>query len=162
MSGELPIWQPSAERIAAANLTRFMHFAATRGAPDGDYTSFYRWSVTEPAAFWQALFDFAEIIADRGTGPVLADADRMPGARWFPGTKLNFAENLLRGPDTAPALIFRNECGTRRELSRPELRAAVRAPRRRDEPGRRRPTTRTAVPRAGVTHDEVGRRGAST
>ncbi|TAK55419.1 MAG: acetoacetate--CoA ligase [Gammaproteobacteria bacterium] len=125
MSGELPIWQPSADRIAAANLTRFMHFAATRGAPDGDYTAFYRWSVTEPAAFWQALFDFAGIVADRGSDPVLADADRMPGARWFPGTRLNFAENLLRGPDAAPALIFRNECGTRRELSRPELRAEV-------------------------------------
>jgi acetoacetyl-CoA synthetase len=125
MSGELPIWQPSAERIAAANLTRFMRFAAARGAPDGDYTSFYRWSVTEPAAFWQALFDFAEIIAERGEGPVLSEPDRMPGARWFSGTRLNFAENLLRHPDTAPALIFRNECGARRELSRPELRAEV-------------------------------------
>ncbi len=125
MSGELPIWQPSAERIAAANLTRFMRFASARGAPGGDYTAFYRWSVDEPATFWQAMFDFAGIIAERGDGPVLSDPERMPDARWFSGTRLNFAENLLHGPDTAPALIFRNECGARRELSRPELRAEV-------------------------------------
>ncbi|MBM5811140.1 MAG: acetoacetate--CoA ligase [Gammaproteobacteria bacterium] len=125
MDGELPIWQPSAERIAAANLTRFMRFAAARGAPGGDYATLYRWSIDEPAAFWQALFDFSGVIAGHDDGPVLSEPERMPGARWFSGTQLNFAENLLRGPDTAAALIFRNERGARRELSRPELRAEV-------------------------------------
>ncbi|MBX3702943.1 MAG: acetoacetate--CoA ligase [Steroidobacteraceae bacterium] len=124
MSAEQPIWTPSPFRIADANLTRFMAFAAGRGAPGPDYDALYRWSVAEPAAFWAALADFAGVIADRGS-VVLENGDRMPGARWFPGTRLNFAENLLRGPDTEPALVFRNERAARRELSWRELRAEV-------------------------------------
>ena len=124
MSPEQPIWTPSLFRIADANLTRFMAFAAARGAPDADYPALYRWSVADPAAFWDALFAFAGVVADR-PGPVLEDGARMPGARWFPGTTLNFAENLLRGPGEEPALVFRNERGGRRELSWRELRAEV-------------------------------------
>ncbi|HXV39482.1 MAG TPA: acetoacetate--CoA ligase [Steroidobacteraceae bacterium] len=124
MSAEQPIWTPSLFRIADANLTRFMAFAAGRGAPAGDYDALHRWSLADPAAFWAALFDFAGVIADRG-GAVLEDGHRMPGARWFPGTRLNFAENLLRGPDAEPALVFCNERGARRELSWRELRAEV-------------------------------------
>jgi acetoacetyl-CoA synthetase len=124
LSAEQPIWTPSLFRIADANLTRFMAFAARRGAPAADYDALYRWSVVEPAAFWEALFDFADVIADRGA-TVLEDGARMPGARWFPGTTLNFAENLLRGPDAEAALVFRNERGQRRELSWRGLRAEV-------------------------------------
>ncbi len=125
MSAEQPIWTPSLFRIADANLMRFMTFAAKRGAPVADYDALYRWSIDEPAAFWDALFDFAGVIADRGPGPTLEHGERMPGARWFPGTKLNFAENLLRGPDAEPALVFRNERRQRRELSWQQLRAEV-------------------------------------
>ena len=125
MSAEPPIWTPSTLRLADANLTRFMAFVAARGAPDADYPALYQWSVEQPAAFWEVLFEFAGVIAERGTGPVLVDGERMPGARWFPGTRLNFAENLLRGPDGEPALIFRNERGTRRELSWRELKSEV-------------------------------------
>ncbi len=125
MGAEPPVWTPSLFRIADANLTRFMVFAASRGAPDSDYAALYDWSVAEPEAFWDALFEFTGVIADRGDGPVLADGDRMPGARWFPGTRLNFAENLLRGPDAEPAIVFCNERGSRREISWQELRADV-------------------------------------
>jgi acetoacetyl-CoA synthetase len=125
MSAEPPIWTPSLFRIADANLTRFMTFAAVRGAEAADYDALYRWSIRQPAAFWEALFDFAGVVAQRGAGPVLEHGERMPGARWFPGTRLNFAENLLRGPDAEPALVFRNERSLRRELSWRELRAEV-------------------------------------
>ncbi|MGB5131742.1 MAG: acetoacetate--CoA ligase, partial [Steroidobacteraceae bacterium] len=124
MSAEQPIWTPSLLRIADANLTRFMAFAAARGAPAGDYPEFYRWSIEQPAAFWERLYEFAGVVGKR-SGPVLVDGERMPGARWFPGTRLNFAENLLRGPDREAALVFRNERGTRRELSWQELRNEV-------------------------------------
>jgi acetoacetyl-CoA synthetase len=123
MAAEEPIWTPSLFRIADANLTRFMPFAAARGANAIDYDALYDWSVAEPAAFWEALFEFAGVIGDRDSGPVLADGDCMPGARWFSGARLNFAENLLRGPDAEPAIVFRNERGTRRELSWRELRS---------------------------------------
>ncbi|MGE0467722.1 MAG: AMP-binding protein, partial [Steroidobacteraceae bacterium] len=125
MSAEPPIWTPSLFRIADANLTRFMAFVAARGAEAADYDALYRWSIHQPAAFWEALFDFAGVIAERDAGPVLESGERMPGARWFPGTRLNFAENLLRGPDAEPALVFRSERGQRRELSWRELRAEV-------------------------------------
>ena len=124
MSAEQPIWTPSLLRIADANLSRFMAYAGARGAPAGDYPEFYRWSIEQPAAFWERLYEFADIAGKR-SGPVLVDGDRMPGARWFPGTRLNFAENLLRGPDREPALVFRNERGTRRELNWQELRSEV-------------------------------------
>ncbi len=124
MSAELPIWTPSLLRIADANLTRFMAYTGACGAPTDDYAEFHRWSVEQPAAFWERLYEFADVVGNR-SGPVLEHGDRMPGACWFPDTRLNFAENLLRGPDREPALVFRNERGTRRELSWQELRSEV-------------------------------------
>ena len=125
MNDETPHWTPSAARIAAAQLTAFHAFARERGAPGGNYSSLWQWSVDEPAAFWSAVFDFAGVIADRGPDPVLRDAERMPGATWFEGTRLNFAENLLRGTGSGPAIIARDERGRRREMSWDQLRAEV-------------------------------------
>ncbi len=125
MGSAQPIWTPSALRVTEARLTRFIDYAAGRGATGTDYASLYQWSIDQPAAFWEALFEFADVVADRGSAPVLQDGDRMPGARWFADTRLNFAENLLRGPDDEVAIVFRNENGTRRELSWQELRAEV-------------------------------------
>jgi acetoacetyl-CoA synthetase len=126
VSGELPVWTPSLFRIADANLTRFMGFVEARGTRIADYDALYHWSVEDPGAFWQALWDFCGVAGARGSGPALEGGDRMPGARWFPGARLNFAENLLaRGPDAQPAIVFRNERGSRRELSFAALRAEV-------------------------------------
>jgi acetoacetyl-CoA synthetase len=125
MSAEPPIWTPSLFRIADANLTRFMTFAGGRGAATSDYGAFYAWSIEQPAAFWEALWEFAGVIGERGAGPALEHDDRMPGARWFGSARLNFAENLLRGPDAEPALIFRNERGARREINWRDLRTEV-------------------------------------
>jgi len=125
MSAEPPIWTPSLFRIADANLTRFMAFAGERGAPTSDYDALHAWSVENSAAFWDAVWEFAGVVGLRGTGPALEHGDRMPGARWFSGAQLNFAENLLRGPDAEPAIVFRNELGTRREISWKELRSEV-------------------------------------
>ena len=125
MNDDAPHWTPSAERVAAAQLTQFHAFARDRGAPGGDYSSLWQWSVDEPAAFWNAVFDFTGVIADRGHGPVLRHGDRMPGATWFEGTRLNFAENLLRGAGNGPGIIARDERGRRREISWDQLRADV-------------------------------------
>ncbi len=127
------VWQPSAERIAAANLTRFIAAVnARRGRKIAGQSALYAWSIAEPGAFWSEVAAFAGTRAHFGHAPVLEDAGRMPGARWFTDTTLNFAENLLADagvdpvtPHGAPALIFRNERGTRREYSRAELRAEV-------------------------------------
>jgi acetoacetyl-CoA synthetase len=125
VTDDSPQWIPTPERIAAAQLTRFHAFARERGAPAGDYAALWQWSVDEPAVFWAAVFDFTGVIAERGAGPVLRDGDLMPGATWFEGTRLNFAENLLRKTGAGPAIIARDERGRRRELSWDELRSEV-------------------------------------
>ena len=125
------IWRPSPARLADANLTRFMAgLNAHKGLQLRDYSALYAWSVEQPAQFWAELARFADIRADWGDGPVIADdagnpSTAMPGARFFPGASLNFAENLLRYADDEPALVFRNERGTRRVISYKDLRERV-------------------------------------
>ena len=120
------LWRPSAERIANANLTRFMRCVSARtGTPLADYEATYAWSLEQPAQFWTELARFADVRGDFREGPVIEHPREMPGARFFPAARLNFAENLLKFAGEHPALIFRNERGTRRTLSGRELRAEV-------------------------------------
>src|SRR5579863_10526046 len=120
------LWRPSPARIAEANLTRFMKCVTARtGTALGSYAELYDWSLAEPAQFWTELARFADVRAEWGTGPVIESPERMPGARFFPGARLNFTANLLRFNDEGAALIFRNERGTRRALSWRELHAQV-------------------------------------
>jgi acetoacetyl-CoA synthetase len=118
-----PIWRPSAQRAAAANIARFMACVNARhGRRMADYDDLYRWSIEEPAQFWTELARFADVRATWvKEAPVIENADQMPGARFFSGARLNFAENLLRYCDSYPALVFRNERGARRELSYRQL-----------------------------------------
>ncbi len=109
------LWTPAPERVAASQMQTFM----THMGHD-DYDSLYEWSVSEPAAFWREIWDLGEVIGEPGNS-VLEDANRLPGARWFPKARLNFAENLLRRRDDAPAIVLRREDGQRRELSFAEL-----------------------------------------
>jgi acetoacetyl-CoA synthetase len=116
------LWQPPAGRKAAANVTRFIAYANQAwGAQCSDYPSLYAWSVQEPEAFWQAVWNFCGVIGGMGNGPYLEGRDRMPGARWFPNARLNFAENLLRRRDSETALVFWGEDAVRRRLTYAEL-----------------------------------------
>src|SRR5690348_7121028 len=109
------IWRPSAARVADANLTRFIaSVSARKGLQLRGYGDLYAWSLSQPADFWQEVAHFADVRADWGTGPVLENPGQMPGARFFPNARLNFAENLLRCRDDQAALIFRNERNARR------------------------------------------------
>ena len=91
------LWSPGPDRIAGTNITRFTAMVRERhGMNADDYAALHRWSIENRAAFWSAVWDYGEVIGDRGDGPILIDGDRMPGAKWFPGARLNFAENLLR------------------------------------------------------------------
>ncbi len=120
------LWRPSPARIADANITRFTKCLNARlGLELDGYTQLYEWSLAEPEAFWSELARFADVRADWGTGPVLENPHAMPGARFFPSARLNFAANLLKFDDEQPALVFRNERGARSTLSYRELRAEV-------------------------------------
>jgi len=126
VAAESELWRPSPARIRDANLTRFTSCVnARRGTRLGDYSELYAWSLAEPAAFWSELARFADVRAEWGAGPLIEHPERMPGARFFPQARLNFAENLLRFDDGREALVFRNECGARRSLSYRELRGEV-------------------------------------
>lgn len=106
----LPSWTPSPERIARSHLKRFMReVARTWGVDCHDQASLHRWSVQHPEQFWRSVWDFCDVIAEGRVDVVLEDADRMPGARWFPEARLNYAENLLRRSDEATAIVFRGE-----------------------------------------------------
>ena len=121
-----PIWSPSPERVASANITRFITCVnARRNLRLASYADLHEWSVTHPVDFWSELARFADVRATWGNGPAIENPDRMPGARFFPAARLNFAENLLRFRDRHPAIVFRNDRGCRRELSYLELHEEV-------------------------------------
>ncbi len=90
-----------------------------------DFASLHKWSIEYPELFWSEVWRFCEVKAQREYSEILEDGKRMPGARWFQGAELNFAENLLRDADDSTAIIFSDESGSRRELTRRELRQEV-------------------------------------
>ena len=124
-----PIWSPDAASVAAANVTRFIRELDTPGVHDS--RSLYQWSLAEPERFWSAVWRFTSVVAaERAAGDpwdaVLTGGERMapPDARgphWFPGARLNFAENLLRHRDDRDALVLWNERGVARRLTFAQL-----------------------------------------
>jgi len=128
MTTEAMLWQPSAERIARANITEFSRIAASVAArPFSDYAALWRWSTEEGEAFWRALWDFAGVVGERGER-TLVNRNEMPGARWFPDARLNFAENLIgrrKAGDSADSLVFRGENKCESRVSHTELVAMV-------------------------------------
>jgi acetoacetyl-CoA synthetase len=123
--GEI-LWQPGPERVAASNINAFRHMLAAQGTVLPDFPALWRFSVEQPGAFWSALWDFAELPGDKGQA-VLTHATRMPGARFFPEARLNYAEAMLRHRGDKPALVFRGENGDRQVITRDSLRARVAA-----------------------------------
>ena len=106
-----PLWTPSPERIAQSNLTRFMATVnREHGLTLDGYDALYDWSIADIPAFWETLWRFLDIKHSAPYASVLEDP-RMPGATWFKGARLNFAENLLRYRDDRPALVSIKEDG---------------------------------------------------
>ncbi len=120
------LWQPSKERVEESNLVAFMAAAKRRfGVVAADYAALWRWSVAAPDQFWRLVWEFCGIVGDGPGEVVVDDPSRMPGARWFPEARLNFAENLLRRHDDGDAVVFWGEDRVKRRLSFAELHALV-------------------------------------
>ncbi|WP_425450199.1 acetoacetate--CoA ligase [Virgifigura deserti] len=116
------LWAPGPERIAGANMTAFMRAAAADWSRDiPDYEALYRWSIEAPEQFWRSVWSFSGVIAETQGPTVLRDGDQMPGARFFPEARLNFAENLLRRRDDSDALVFWGEDRVKRRISHSQL-----------------------------------------
>ena len=113
-----PLWTPSSERAASTELARFMQRAGKK-----DYAELHRWSVESSAEFWSMVWDFCAVRGEKGAR-TLVNGERMPGARWFPDARLNYAENLLRSR-SGEAIVFWGEDRIRRRLSHENLRRLV-------------------------------------
>jgi acetoacetyl-CoA synthetase len=106
-------------------MTAFMRAVeAAYSTQISDYAALWRWSVQNREIFWRMVWNFCGVIGDQG-GATVVDGQRMPGARWFPEGRLNFAENCLRTRGADDALVFWGEDRVRRRLSRDELYAQV-------------------------------------
>jgi acetoacetyl-CoA synthetase len=121
-----PMWQPTEGAIEQAQLTQFArHVVRKHRLELNTYPEFYRWSVDEPEAFWNEVWEWCGVRASRKGSTVLVDGDKMPGAKWFPEARLNFAENLLRRGDRGDALVFWDERGPQRRVSYSDLTSEV-------------------------------------
>lgn len=105
-----PLWEPSEERVKNANITRFIDLVNKRYSLDiRDFHGLYDWSIENREGFWTSIWDFGGVIASKPYDRVLEDSPTMMGAKWFIGSRLNFAENLLRFRDDKIALVFKGE-----------------------------------------------------
>ncbi|MFO7963827.1 MAG: acetoacetate--CoA ligase [Desulfobacterales bacterium] len=120
------LWMPSAEEAAASNMHAFMQRVNARyNMTLTSYEELWEWSVNHISPFWSEMWDFSGIIASRPFQSVVDDEKKMPGAKWFGGARLNFAENLLRYRDGRTALIFKNEVDPPFRMTYAELYEAV-------------------------------------
>ncbi|MDM4770018.1 acetoacetate--CoA ligase [Solimonas sp. SE-A11] len=125
-----PLWSPRRLQRGATTLGAYAHYLRDAGLFDSDgenYQALWQWSVADPARFWETVWKFCDVRYSQPHMQVLDDPSRLPGARWFEGARLNFAENLLRFHDSTAALVALDESGRRREISYAELQERVRA-----------------------------------
>ena len=120
------LWSPSERAVEEAQVTQFARQMVRKHKLDfNSYAAFHQWTVDNPETFWSEVWDFCGVIASRKGSTVLVDGDKMPGARWFPEARLNFAENLLRRGDRGDALVFWDENGFKRRVSYSDLTSDV-------------------------------------
>ncbi|MEV1119013.1 acetoacetate--CoA ligase [Actinosynnema sp. NPDC049800] len=124
------LWRPDPDRVGDTRMAAFRSWlASTKGLDLPDYESLWEWSTSDLEGFWGAIAEFFEVVFHSPPTRVL-EAPVMPGAVWFPGATLNYAEHALRGPDGDLAVVFHREDGLSSQLTYGELRrrvAAVRA-----------------------------------
>ncbi len=121
-----PLWSPSPERVRDSNLTRFIAFINEKhGLNVKSYSELHKWSTEKVSDFWSAVWDFTGIVFSRRYEEVVDDLNRFPGARWFPGARLNFAQNLLKHQDENTALVSTSEKGNQSRLTYSDLHREV-------------------------------------
>ena len=120
------LWEPGERAIEEAQLTQFARqLVRKRKLEFNTYPDFYRWSIDQPEEFWSDVWDGCGVIAAKKGSTVLVDGDKMPGAKWFPEARLNFAENLMRRGDRGDAFVLWDESGLRRRVSYSDLASDV-------------------------------------
>lgn len=122
------LWRPDPAAADASQMREFQRLMGERhDAPQGDYQEFWRWTIANLDVFWEEIIAFAGVVWERGDGPV-REGDTMPDVRWFPGARINYAENILRWSaerGDEPAIIGRHEDDRREVLTWNQLRGQV-------------------------------------
>ncbi len=125
MTSEMPLWKPSADILATSPMALFMKAGSRIAGRDlKSYDDLHAWSVEDRAAFWTAIWDDGAVIGEMG-GVALENGERMLEARFFPGGRLNFAENLLKKTGEGDAIVFRGEDKVSYRWSWDDLRGRV-------------------------------------
>jgi acetoacetyl-CoA synthetase len=120
MSG--PLWSPGASAIAHSQLSEFSRFAEGQtGNPFADFDALHAWSIDDPGAFWNLFWKFTGIRAEKSADAAVENLDTFPGANWFVGARMNFAENLLQERSDKIAFVSLLENGERRTCSYAEV-----------------------------------------
>ena len=116
------LWKPTPERVQSSNMYDFMQRINERYSKAFEsYPDLHRWSVDNISQFWEAMWEYAQVIASQPYACVVDDPQKMPGAKWFQGARLNFSQNLLRYRDDQTALVFYGETKVRRKITYAEL-----------------------------------------
>jgi acetoacetyl-CoA synthetase len=116
------LWTPATDLVSRSQMFHYMQFVNDySGTKFKSYDDLWEWSVENPAAFWGTFWHYSGLTFSADFDQVVDDPGKMPGAKWFAGSRLNFAENLLRRRDDHPAIIFCGEDGARRTLTFREL-----------------------------------------
>jgi acetoacetyl-CoA synthetase len=121
MTKDEPLYTPDPVRAGNSGMADFTAWLERRtGRRFASYDELHAHSITDVDGFWDAVWDYCDVVGEKGT-TISIDGDRMPGARFFPEARLNFAENLLREGGAAEAMVFRAEDKVDRRVSRAEL-----------------------------------------
>ena len=116
------LWRPDDSQIKNANMTKFIeHVNEHYGLALSSYDELYKWSIDNIPDFWKAMWSFGDIIHSKEFEEIVNDLNKMPGANWFTGARMNYAENLLRYRDDRPAIVFKGEEKVTRSITYAEL-----------------------------------------
>ncbi len=116
------LWQPKKEKAERSQMNEFLNVIRKKYNQDiKDYYNLHQWSIENVADFWGEFWDYSQIIHSKKYDKVVDDQKKMPGAKWFSGARLNYAENLLRRRDNHPAIIFRGEDKVKKTITYKEL-----------------------------------------
>ena len=104
------IWSPSDKRAESSQMHKFMQNINKKYNINlSSFSELHTWSIENKTQFWELIWDFFDIIGSKGTRPYIDPVNKMPGSKFFPNGKLNYAENMLSGNISGPAIIFKSE-----------------------------------------------------
>ena len=122
------VWSPSDKRLKSSQMYKFMQNINKKYSINlSSFSELHTWSIENKTQFWELIWDFFDVIGSKGTKPYIDPLNKMPGSKFFPNGKVNYAENMLSGNNLGIAIVFKSEDKLRKEVSWKELKDQVAA-----------------------------------